>query len=125
MSDIDVLIGNVGEPVPLVDVADIKVMWTHYQELEARQPGGVTVAFGIWKQLCSPGADIRAVFYRCGMLGLLEMMLRPAWTGGELSENVFKTAARMDLDWMPVGVVQHELPFNLEGFLAEVQRETT
>jgi hypothetical protein len=74
-----------------------------------------------WKRLCSPGADIRAVSYRCSMLGLLEMMLRAAWTGGELSENAFKVAAMMDLDWMAVGVVQNGLPFSLEGFLAEVK----
>ena len=123
MSEIDVLIGKAGEPVPIVDVADIKVMWAHGQELKAPHPGGVAVEVGIWKQLCSPGADIRAVSYRCGMLGLLEMMLRAAWTGGELSANAFKVAARMDLHWMAVGVAQNGFPFSLEGFLAEVQRE--
>jgi len=123
MNEIDGVIGKAGEPVPVVDVADIKVMWTHGQELKAQSPGGsVGVGIDIWGQLCSPGADVRAVFYRCSMLGLLEMLLRAAWTGGELSENAFKVAATMDLDWMPVGVVQNGLPFNLEGFLAEAQR---
>jgi|SRR5580693_8547050 hypothetical protein len=123
MRELDALIGKAGEPVPVVDVADIKVMWTHGQELKAQHPGGVAVGMDVWKQLCSPGADVRAVAYRYGMWGLLEMMLRAAWTGGEPSENAFKVAARMDLDWMPVSVVQNGLPFNLEGFLAEVQRE--
>jgi hypothetical protein len=123
MSELDALIGKAGVPVPVVDVADIKVMWTHGQEFKAQHPGGVAVGMDVWKQLCSPGADIRAVAYRYGMLGLLEMMLRAAWTGGGLSENAFKVAARMDLDWMPVGVVRNGLPFNLERFLAEVQRE--
>jgi hypothetical protein len=123
MSEIDALIGKAGEPVPVVDVADIKVMWAHGQELKAQHPRGVAVEVGIWKQLCSPGADIRAVSYRCGMLGLLEMMLRAAWTGGELSANAFKVAARMDLHWMAVGAAQNGLPFSVEGFLAEVQRE--
>jgi hypothetical protein len=123
MSELDALIGKAGEPVPVVDAADIKVMWTYGLELKAQHPGGVAVGMDVWKQLCSPGADIRAVAYRYGMLGLLEMMLRAAWTGGELSENAFKVAARMDLVWMPVGVVRNGLPFSLEGFLAEVQRE--
>jgi hypothetical protein len=122
LSEIEVLTGKAGGPVPVeLDVADIKVMWTHCQELKARHPGGVAVEVGIWRRLCSPGANIRAVSYRCGMLGLLEMMVRPAWTGGE-SENAFKVAARMDLDWMLVAVVQNRLPFNLDGFLAELQR---
>jgi hypothetical protein len=45
------------------------------------------------------------------------MMLRAAWTGGELSENAFKVAAKTDLDWMPLGIVRNGLPFNPEGFL--------
>ena len=123
MSEIDVLFGKAGEPVPVVDVADIKVMWAQIQELKAQHPGGVAVGVGIWKQLCSPGADIRAVSYRCQMLGLLEMMLRAAWTGGEISANAFKVAARMDLRWMAVGVAQNGFPFSLVEFLAEAQRE--
>jgi len=39
------------------------------------------------------------------------------------AENAVKVAAKMDLDWMPVGIVRNGLPLNLEGFLAEVQRE--
>jgi hypothetical protein len=100
-------------------------MWAHYQESKAQHPGGVAVGVDIWRPLCSPGADIRAVWYRCSMLGLLEKMLRAAWAGGELSENTFKVAARIDLEWMAVGVAQNGLPFSLEGFLAEVQREAT
>ena len=123
MSEIDVFFGKAGEPVPVVDVADMKVMWAHGQKLKAQHLGGVAVEVGIWKQLCSPGADIQAVSYRCQMLGLLEMMLRAAWTGGELSVNALKVAARIDLHWMAVGVAQNGFPFNLEGFLAEVLRE--
>lgn len=99
-------------------------MWDHLQELKAQHPrGGVGVEVGIWKQLCSPGADIRAVSYRCQMLGLLEIMLRAAWTGGELSANAFKVAARMDTHWMAVDVVQNVSPFSVEGFLGEVFAE--
>jgi hypothetical protein len=123
MSEIDVFFGKAGEPVAVVDVSDIKVMWAYLHELEARHPGGVAVEVGIWKRLCSPGADVRAVSYRCQMLGLLEIMLRTVWTGGEISENAVKVAARMDLHWMAVGVAQNGFPFSVEGFLAEVKRE--
>jgi hypothetical protein len=123
MSEIDVFFGKAGEPVPVVDVADIKVMWAHFRELKEQHPRGVAVEAGIFKQLCSPGADIRAVSYRCQMLGLLEMMLRPVWTDGEISANAFKVAARIDLHWMAVGVPQNGFPFNLEEFLGQVLRE--
>jgi hypothetical protein len=123
MSEIDVFFGKAGEPVPVVDVADIKAMWTNFRELEAQHPRGVGVEAGIFKQLCSPGADIRAVSYRCQMLGLLEMMLRPVWTGGEISASAFKVAASIDMHWMAVGIPQNGFPFSLEEFLGEVQRE--
>ncbi len=121
MSENDDFFGKAGEPVPVVDVADIKVMWSHCQELKAQHPGGVAVEVGIWKRVCSPGADIRAVSYRCQRLGLWGMLLRPAWNGGDLSENAFKVAARMDLHWMAPGVAQEGA--GVEEFLAEVLAE--
>jgi hypothetical protein len=117
MSEIDVFFGKAGEPVPVVDVADMKVMWTHGQELKAQHPEGVAVEVGVWKQLCSPGADIRAVSYRCQMLGLLEMMLRAAWTGGELSVNALKVAARMDLHWVRSASLRTGSPSVWKDFL--------
>jgi hypothetical protein len=95
--EMDFFTGKVGEPVPVVDAADIKAMWTYSQELKSQHGGlGVGVDVDIWKQVCQPGADIRAVCHRLTMLWLLEMMLRAAWTGGELSENAFKVAAKID-----------------------------
>jgi hypothetical protein len=123
MSEIDDLLGKPGESVPVVDAADIKVIWDYSQKLKAEHPDGVAVGEGVWKQLLAPGVDIRAVGYRCSMLSMLEMMLRPAFTGGEPTENAFKVAARMDLNWMQVGVVHNGLPFNLDAFLAEVLHE--
>ena len=51
----------------------------------------------------------------------MEWLLRPAWTGGDLSENAFKVAARMDLRWMAPGVTQNGS--GVEEFLAEVFAE--
>jgi hypothetical protein len=114
MSEIDALIGKAGDPVSVVDAADIKVMWAHGQKLKTQHPRGLAVEVGIYKRICSPGADIRAVSYRCQMLGLLEMMLQAAWTGGEPSANAFKVAARMDLHWMAVGTPQNGFPFSVD-----------
>ena len=124
MNEIDDFFGKPGEPVPVVDAADLKATLAYGRELAARYPGVVgAIGLGVWKQLCKPGADIAAIAYRNGILRMLEMEMRAAWTGGELSENAFKVAAKMDLKWMAVGVVYEGLPVNLEEFLAEVQRE--
>lgn len=116
MSEIDALIGKAGEPVPVVDVADLKAVWAFRQKLPR-----VAVEIGVLNQVCSPGADIRAVNYRYQKLGVLEWLLRSAWTGGDLSENAFKVAARMDLHWMEPGVSQNGL--GVEEFIAEVFAE--
>src|SRR5271157_2148879 len=56
MSEIDALIGKAGEPVPIVDVADMKAVWAHGRELRAQHPGGLAVELDVWKQVCGPGA---------------------------------------------------------------------
>jgi hypothetical protein len=122
--ELDRLVGKPGDAVPVVDPADLKVLWTYSQELRAKYPnGGVATGIEVFKHMCSPGADTRAVSYRCQMLGLLELMLEFAWPGGQPSEAAFKVASRMALRWMSVGVPQKGLAFDLEGFLAEVQGE--
>jgi hypothetical protein len=124
IDDLSELLGKPGESVPVVDAADLKMMWTYGQTLKAEHPeGGVAVGMSVWKELLPPGLDIRAIGYRLGMLGMLEMMLRAAWSLGEPTENAFKVAAKMDLNWPQVGVVHNGFLFNLEGFLAEVQYE--
>ena len=42
---------------------------------------------------------------------------------GQPTENAFKVAAKTDLNWGQVGVVQSGFISNLEGFLAEVMHE--
>ena len=121
MSEIDALIGKAGEPVPIVDAADMMAVWAHGRELRAQHPGGVAVELGVLKRVCSPGADIRAVAYRCQRLGVLEWLLRAAWTGGDFSESAFKVAARMDLHWMAPGVAEEGL--GVEEFLGAVFAE--
>ena len=119
MSEIDDLLGKPGESVPVVDAADLKVMWDYAQKVLAEHPGSTHAAIGaaVWKNVCRPGVDIEAAGYRCTILTLL----RSVWIGGEPSENAFKVAARMDLNWPEVGIVQQGLPFNLERFVVAVQ----
>ncbi len=121
-SEIDALMGKAGDPVPVVDVADIKAVYAHGRELRAHHPEGVAVEIGVWKRVCSPGADVRAVAYRCQRLCVFEWLLRPAWIGGEFSERAFEVSAKMDLRWIAPGVSQTGL-FELEEFVAQVFAE--
>jgi hypothetical protein len=124
---IEKMIGKAGEPVPVVDVADIKKMWAYGKELRAGHPqGSVGISINIWQKVLPPGTDIRAVSYRCGMLSMLEMMLEPVWAGGQLTEAAFKTIATMEMEWAAVGVVyKGGQLFNLEAFFAQARHEAS
>lgn len=122
--------GNAGEPVPAVDAADIKSVWTIHQDLRPRHPrGAVGVDISIIKRACSPGADIRAVTYRLGMLELLEMcpgdLLAPWKRSGAFNEGVFRVAATIPMKWMEPGVPQSGFPFDVDAFVQELHKEST
>jgi hypothetical protein len=127
MEDVDEVMrklrGKPGEPVPVVDFADMRAVWAFVQDVQKRHPEGIAIGMGAYKSVCSPGADIRAVGYRLSMLGLLEHFLQPAYTGGQWSEAALKAAAKMELTWLPVGVPQKGLPFDVMQFLAQAQAE--
>lgn len=54
-----------------------------------------------------------------GVLGMLSRWLHD----GELADAVFKVAAVFPMKRMSVGVPQRELPFDVQAFLAEIERE--
>jgi hypothetical protein len=110
MSEIDNLLGKPGESVPVVDAADLKVMWEYSQKPDA------ATGMAACKDLF-PNVDLEATGYRLTIL----RMLRCVWVGGEPSENAFKVAATIDLTWPPVDVVQQGSLFNLDRFVVAVQ----
>jgi hypothetical protein len=113
-----------GKKVPEVNFADFKAMWEYGQRVKERHPkGGVAVGTGIWKQVCSPDADIDAVFHRVSILGLVEMLLEDMWTGGQLSDNVLKAACKVEMEYMPVGVVHEGFPFDVVDLFMKAKAE--
>jgi len=116
--------GKPGEPVPAVDFADMKAMLAFMEGVKKRHPEGrVAVGEDLLRSVCTPGADIRAISYRLDMLWLLEMLLKPAYSGGQWSDAALKAAATMELSWMEVGKVYNGVPFDVEVFLAQARAE--
>jgi hypothetical protein len=68
-------LASLSEPgfVSPVDPSDIKNVWTMMRETQARHGSNQGVAIGheFFTRVCSPGADVAAVWYRASMLGLL------------------------------------------------------
>ena len=113
------------EPVPGVDPADLRSMWAMQRDIQANVSGQVATDVRLLERACSPGADVQATWYRLSMLqmvGLLGMLSR--WLhDGELADAVFKVAAVFPMKRISVGVQQQELPFDVQAFLAEVEKQ--
>ena len=121
--------GNPGEPVPTVDVADLKSVWAIYHDIESRHPEGKTgVDSALIERACSAGADTHAVIYRLWMLGFLEMLpgnVLGKWKEQErLDDAVFRIIARLPMKWMEMGIPRSELPFDVQSFLEELRQES-
>ena len=122
--------GPPGDSVPVVDSSDLKAAWGVYHDLKESHPEGrVGVSTSVIEHACSPGADIRAVTYRSGMLGLLLIVpgeLLGPWQQGEtLSEIVFKVAARIPMEWLETGAQRQGFPFDVDAFLQELRDGTS
>jgi len=122
--------GTPGEPVPIVDAADLKSVWNFYRQIESEHPGGgIGVDVELIKRACSAGADIWAVAYRCQMLWLLEMCRGDAlitWKrSGQFDEAVLRVAAHIPMKWMEVGVPQPGLPFDADAFVEQVREQSS
>ena len=113
-----------GELVPAVDVEGMKAMWAVMQDVKRHHPeGNVAPGAGVFQGVCRPNADIRAVGYRLGMLGLVEHLLEAAYPGGQFSDAALRAAAKVEMTWLPVGVQPKDFPFGLIEFLAQARAE--
>ena len=98
--------------VAAVDPADLRA----FLKMSAETPGGSVFA-DRFESVCSPGADVSAVWYRAALLKLIATMHNL-----ELTDVVFKIAATFPMKKLPIGG-QKDLPLDVQGFLAEIERE--
>jgi hypothetical protein len=93
-----------------VDPSDLKSAWTMVRETQARHGSNQSIAIGheFFTRVCSPGADVFAVWYRVSMLGLLAErvdLLPPEMPSG-VRDVVFNVAAKFPIKRMEPGVVK-------------------
>jgi hypothetical protein len=123
--------------VSAVNPADLKAVCAFSREVQAATGGKAgMIESGLYERMCSPAADVEAVWYRASMLGLLEMLpnadpqmfpespLTPWTHNGELDDAVFQVAATFPMKRMGVGAVHEGLPFDLEEFLKQIGART-
>ncbi len=118
-----------GEPVPQVDPADIKAVWTIYADVARRHPGKqVAVGAGFITASCRPGADVSAVAYRTGMLQIMaahpEGPVASWMENGEPDDALFRAAAQTKMEWVDE-TGREGLPFDINEFLGRARGEIT
>lgn len=121
----DLWAGSQEEYVAAVDPADLQKVWQLFRDVEARNQGRrMSIDQKVFESVCSPGADVTAVWYRASMLGMLQMAseapLKPWTHDGEFDDAVFQVAATFPIRTMRVGAVYDEPPFDVEGFVKQI-----
>lgn len=115
------------DPVPAVDPADLRGVWTMGHDVHANIPGQQgAIDIRLFESACSPGADTQAVWYRVAMLQMLAgpLGLLSRWLhDGEPADVVFQVAATFPMKRMSVGVPQPGLPFDGQEFLDQIEKQ--
>jgi hypothetical protein len=108
--------------VPAVDPADLRSVLSVLRTLDSKV---AAIGMTMFEHVCSPGADIGAVWYRAAMLTLpTGTSLLSRWVhDGEFEDAVLRVAARFPMKKLNVGVVHEGLPFDVEGFVKQVVEE--
>jgi len=92
--EIQAMFGTPGKPVPRVNTEDLRALWTDQREHPA---GMMEIA-----HLCTPGADVNAVWFRSARLQML--MMRCGKQDVQPHDILFKIFAKLPMKWWAVGV---------------------
>jgi hypothetical protein len=92
-------------------------------DIRKRHPkGGVAIGVEVYKAHCKPGADIPAIAYRAGMIGMLQHVA-PALMDPLIEKKldaVFLIAAQIPMKWIGVGIVHKGWAFDADDFVRRV-----
>ncbi len=121
----DLWAGSQEGDVPAVNPGDLKKVWQLFIDFQARNPSqSGSIGSTVYESVCSPGADVEAVWFRASMLAMMTKMMPEMlaqWThDGELDDVVFEVAATFPMKQMQVGVVRQGPPFDVEEFLKQI-----
>ena len=118
-------VSNNGVIVP-VEPSDLKNVWKIAEEIQEQHPKEHTsIDVRSFEAVCSPGANVMAVWYRASMLGMLAQST--GFLAPELPDDtkdvVFKVAARFPIKFMEPGVAYQGLPLDVQEFVKQVEDE--
>jgi hypothetical protein len=111
--------------VPVVNPSDIKNMLKVIRDAQAVAPDRhVSVGIGVFKSVCSPNANVKAVWYRAAMLGLCEKLavLPSKKPDDEFEDALLEVAATFPMKALEPGITYKGLPFDAQEFVKQVER---
>jgi hypothetical protein len=103
-NDVPWLMDATNVPVPVVDPADLKIVWALQNKIQKEHPRE-QVAIDV-RSSCSPGADVLAIWFRLSQLFTLRMFgdstdkSFPWLKDGKPDDAVFKVLATIPLTGM-------------------------
>lgn len=113
--------GKPGEPVPEVDLEDLKTFWQIEKDVQSHSGPGVSVGRDLMEQACKPGVNIEAISYRAMTLWMMNQIapeqLAQFMPEGQPNDSVFRAAAKIPLEWIGIGIVQQGPPFDVNEFM--------
>jgi hypothetical protein len=115
--------GKAGEPVPQVDPSDMKALWKLGEETKKMRPdGGVAIGVNLMEAYCKPGANIGAITYRAGMIGMLQHIAPEVMDPliKDKLDAVLATASEIPMEWIGT-TVHHGWTFDPEDFVRRVR----
>lgn len=126
---INVFMSNVSKDGLIVSVepSDLKNVWKMGEEL--REQHGLkehgSIDPKIFAAVCSPGANVMALWYRASMLGVIVQqtgLLAPELPD-DARDVVFNVAARFPIKQMEPGIVYDGLPLDVQAFVEQIEDE--
>jgi hypothetical protein len=112
--------------IPTVKTTDLRSVRAVQRDVRLRFPGQqVLMADDAWKRVCSPGADLFAIWYRIAILEtLIEQGLLSPWLQNDgLDDAVFKVLATFPMKRIQKGG-QEGFPFDIQELTKQIEKET-
>ena len=109
-----------------VDPSDLENVWKVAQEiLKLHRKHGVIVGPKVYANVCSPGANVMAVWSRASILLFLGEqvgLFRPKLPG-EVRKVIFNVFAKFPIKQLEPGVVHKGFPLDVQEFMKQVEDE--
>ena len=111
-----------------MDPEDLKAVWELGQRAQKAHPGQqIAIDEDLIKHVCQSKADIQAVSYRASLVSLLKLIapdkVAPWMKEGQFDDAMFRTGAKIPIQWMEVGVVKQGFPFDVEEFFRRLSAD--